>query len=100
MCHFTAKLPRLPRRMIVLINDRGELYIMVTLGEEQAVTEAKSCSERSACACECMSVCTSAYVWTHMCCVVCLPGCWRAIVFDSELVSWFVLDRETLKMIR
>lgn len=86
--------------MIVLINDRGELYIMVTLGEEQAATEAKSCSGRSVYACECMSVCTSAYVWTHMGCVSCLPGCWRVIVFDSELVSGFVLGCKTLKMIR
>lgn len=84
--------------MIILINDRGELYIMVAPGEEQAVTEAKSCSGRSAGEGQRTPALTSAYVCAYAgaCCV--LPGCWRG--FDSWLVSGFVLGRETLKMIR
>lgn len=61
---------------------------MVTLAEEKAVTEAKSCSGRNACVC----------VHGRTRAVLCLPGCWRVLVFDLELVSGF--GHETLKMIR
>lgn len=78
--------------MIILINDRGELYIMVAPGEEQAVTEAKSCSGRSAGEGQRTPALTSAYVCAYAgaCVVFCLvvgealiPGwsqglCWAA----------------------
>lgn len=48
-------------------------------------------------------------VWLDVChidvCVCryaafCLPGCWRELLFEWEMVSGFILGRETLKMIR
>lgn len=68
MCHFTAKLLRLPQWMIILKNDRGELYIMVTLRGEQAVTVAKGCSGRRVC----VGKCTSAFTSARVC--VCVHG--------------------------
>lgn len=70
--------------------------LWVSQAEEQAVTEAKSCSGRRLHACDCTSVC----MCRHTCAVLCLPGCWRVCVFDSELVSGFMSGCETLKMIR
>lgn len=82
--------------MIILINDRGELYIMVAPGEEQAVTVAESCSGRSAGESERTPALTSSLcvcVRGRACCV--LPGCWRG--FDSWLVPGFVLGRENFE---
>lgn len=82
MCHFTAKLLRLPQWMIILKNDRGELYIMVTLRGEQAVTVAKGCSGRRVCVGKCTSAFTSARVcvctWTRA--ALSPPGCWSVLV--------------------